>query len=78
MEVKSRKDLRFGEQVMLGHIATVVTAVDIHTEKGELVTSMSCPDERNPDGEKEESENLRHEHPCNGEGAQRQPDTGTF
>lgn len=35
--IRTRKQLVFGEQVMLNHIETVVTAVDIHTEQGDLV-----------------------------------------
>ena len=33
----SSRHMQFGEQVMLGHIETVVTAVDIRTRQGELV-----------------------------------------
>ncbi|MDE6185074.1 MAG: hypothetical protein K2G39_06580, partial [Lachnospiraceae bacterium] len=36
-KLRSRKHMQFGEQVMLGHIETVVTAVDIMTVQGELV-----------------------------------------
>ena len=35
--VRSRRQLQPGEQVMLGHIETVVTAVDIRTEQGDLI-----------------------------------------
>ena len=35
--LRSRRHMQFGEQVALGHIETVVTAVDIKTVKGELV-----------------------------------------
>lgn len=35
--IRTRKQLAFGEQVMLNHIETVVTAVNIHTEQGDLV-----------------------------------------
>ena len=35
--IRTRRQLVFGEQVMLNHIETVVTAVDIHTEQGDLV-----------------------------------------
>ena len=35
--LRSRRHMQFGEQVALGHIETVVTAVDIKTVRGELV-----------------------------------------
>lgn len=35
--LKSRRHMQFGEQVMLGYIETVVTAVDIRTEQEDLV-----------------------------------------
>ena len=35
--VRTGRQLSFGEQVMLGHIETVVTAVHIHTEQGDLM-----------------------------------------
>ena len=35
--IRTKKQISFGEQVMLDHIETVVTAVDIHTEQGDLV-----------------------------------------
>ena len=35
--LQSRRHMMFGEQVMLGYIETVVTSVDIRTERGDLV-----------------------------------------
>lgn len=35
--VRTRKNLCFGEQVMLNHIETVVTAVDVYTEQEDIV-----------------------------------------
>ena len=35
--IKSRKHMQFGEQVKLGHIETIVTAVDIRTQESDLI-----------------------------------------